>query len=90
MTDEEILKVVKYKAGLTLDVRDPYILEIIKGARGELANSRITPDGQDENYRQEYDMYLVDYCYWLYSTRGEEALPRHLLFRRNNLIVGHV
>ena len=90
MSDEEILQIVKFKAGLTLDVRDTYILSIIKGARAELANSGIYPEGQDENYKAEYEMYLVDYAYWLYSTKGESALPRHLQFRRHNLIVGHV
>lgn len=90
MTDREILQIVKYKAGLTMDVRDTYILDIIRGARAELKNSGVHPEGQDENYTAEYEMYLVDYSYWLYSTRGEDVLPRHLRFRRNNLIVGHV
>lgn len=91
MTNEEILEIVKFNLGITLDGRDPYLLSIIRGARAELKQSGISPDGQTKAYKANYDMYLADYCSYLYRNRGGEgALPRHLQFRRHNLIMSHV
>lgn len=90
MDDAQILTIVKYKLGLTSDVRDDYLTHIIKAARGELKNSGIDPEGQTESYQLEYDMYLAEYAGWLYESRGGEAgIPRWLQFRRHNLIIGH-
>lgn len=91
MDNTEILKITKYSLGLTTDVRDEYLLHIIEGARGELKNSGIDPEGQTESYTYEYNLYLAEYSAWLYRSRGGEvALPRHLQFRRHNLIIGHI
>lgn len=90
MTDEQILEIVKYNLGLSTDVRDPYLLQIIKSARGELKRSGIDPSGQNDDYGLHYDMYLADYSAWLYRERGgATTLPKYLSFRRNNLIVDH-
>lgn len=90
MTDREILEYVKFNLGLSTDIRDPYLEQIIRGAKGELKRSGIDPEGQDEDYKLHYDMYLVDYSAWLYRNRGGEgSLPEHLAFKRRNLIVGH-
>lgn len=88
MDDNDILRFVKANLGLTSEVRDEYLLQIIKGAKGELKGSGVTGEGQSEDYINEYEEYLVDYVSWMYRNRGgEEPLPRHLRFRRNNLIL---
>lgn len=91
MNDAEILDYVKFNLGLTTDLRDKYLLQIIKGARAELKESGIDPEGQSDSYIDNYDNYLADYAAYMYRNRGGEAeLPRHLLFRRRNLIISHV
>lgn len=90
MTDEQILEFVKFNLGLTSDTRDAYLQQIIDLTRGELKRSGIDKEGQDEAYCASYDIYLADYCAWLYRTRGgDEPLPQWLWHKRRNLIVGH-
>lgn len=90
MTDEEILNLVKSNLGISTDKRDQYLRQIIKSTRSQLKNSGIDPEGQSEDYKNEYDLYLSDEVAWLYrSYGGETALSPGLRFRRNNLILGH-
>lgn len=90
MTDNEILELVKFNLGISTDVRDKYLLQIIKSTRSQLKNSGIDPEGQSTDYCNEYDLYLHDEVCWLYRNRGGElALAPGLRFRRNNLILGH-
>lgn len=90
MDKDTILEFVKYNLGLNTTVRDKYLSQIIEGAIAELKNSGINPDGQDESYIKEYETYLIDYSSWLYRNRGgETSLPRHLIFKRRNLQIGH-
>lgn len=90
MTDEQILELVKFNLGISTSVRDTYLLQIIKSTRSQLKNSGIDPEGQSEDYCNEYYLYLHDEVCWLYRNRGGEiALSSGLRFRRNNLIIGH-
>lgn len=90
MDDNAILELVKFNLGLTTDVRDKYLLQIIKSTRSQLKQSGIDPEGQSEDYCNEYYYYLSDEAAWLYRNRGGEiALSEGLRFRRNNLIIGH-
>lgn len=84
-----VLLLTKFNIGLTTDLRDEYLKSIINSAVGELKKSGIDPEGQSEDYFAEYTMYVADYSAWLYRNRGgEQELPRHLRFRRHNLILG--
>ena len=90
MTDNEILELVKFNLGISTDVRDKYLLQIIKSTRSQLKNSGIDPEGQTDDYCNEYFYYLSDEVCWLYRNRGGEIkLSPGLRFRRNNLILGH-
>lgn len=89
MDDQEVLAGVKFNLGLSSDIRDEGLLKIIEGAKAELANSGISPEGQDGNYCSEYWSYLIAHCAWLYRSRdGAGEYPRFLRLRRNNLIFG--
>ena len=90
MNDEQILELVKFNLGISTSVRDEYLKQIIKSTRSQLKNSGIDPEGQSEDYCNEYFYYLSDEVSWLYRNRGGEiALSPGLRFRRNNLILGH-
>lgn len=91
MTNSEYLRFVKASLGLTSSVRDDYLEQIIKSVVSELKGSGIDPENQTEDYKAEYDMYVIDYSAFMYKTRGGETpLEGHLRFRRNNLILNHV
>lgn len=90
MSIEDTLEFVKYNLGLSTTVRDQYIKRIIESAEAELRNSGINPDEQEESYVKEYEMFLIDYSSWLYRNRGGDgSLPRHLIYKRHNLQIGH-
>lgn len=91
MNDQDYLELVKANLGISSNARDAYLLKIIDGVIGELENSNICPNGQDESYRKAYEIYVIDYSAWMYRNRGgEESLPRHLEFRKHNLQIGHI
>ena len=90
MDDKEVLELVKFNLGLSSNIRDKYLLQIIKSTRSQLKNSGIDPEGQTVDYQNEYFYYLSDEVSWLYRNRGGEiGLSPGLRFRRNNLILGH-
>lgn len=90
MDDQQILELVKFNLGISTTVRDEYLLHIIKSTRSQCKQSGIDPEGQSEDYINEYNLYLHDEVAWLYRSRGgETGRPEGLAFRRHNLIVGH-
>lgn len=89
MEIKDYLEYVKYNLGLSTTVRDKYLEKIIEGVISELNNSGISPEGQDESYRKEYENYVISYSAWMYENRGGvNTLPRFLSFRRHNLQIG--
>lgn len=89
MTDEQILELVKFNLGISTTVRDRYLNNLIEGAKAELTEKGVTPDGQPDSYQKAYYYFIHDYVSWMYRNRGGEvALSPGLRFRLNNLIVG--
>ena len=88
MTNEDILKFVKFNLGITSNVRDEYLNHIISSTIARLKRTGIDPEGQNEDYKSEYFSYVVDEVSNMYRNRGGEiALPDGLRYRRNSLIV---
>ena len=90
MTNEEILKYVKFNIGLSTSVRDEYLNFIIDSTISRLKRTGIDPEGKDTDYQNEYYAYVVDEVCNMYRNRGgETALPEGLRFRRNTLIASN-
>lgn len=90
MSNEEILKNIKFNLGINTTVRDEYLSHLLEGAISQLKMKRIDPEGQTEEYQKEYYYFLEDFVAWSYRTRGGEVvLPPYLRLRMNNLIVGY-
>lgn len=87
---DNYLEQVKLVLGISSNVRDPILINIIEGAIAELRNSGIDPENQTDYYKNEFHRYIIDYSAWLYESKGgRESMPRHLTFRRRNLQIGH-
>lgn len=88
MDTKEILKFVKFNLGISTTIRDEYLTFIIESSLSRLKRAGADPEGQDEDYKHEYFMYVVDESAWIYRNRGGEIpLPIGLRERRNTLIV---
>lgn len=88
MDDKQILQLVKFNLGISTEGRDSYLLQLIKGAKSDLAKRNVKPEGQSEDYQNAYYYFLHDYVAWMYRNRGgETSLAPGLRFRLNNLIV---
>ena len=88
MNTQDILKFVKFNLGISTSVRDEYLEHIINSTISRLKRTGIDPEGQDNDYQNEYFSYVVDEACNMYRNRGGEiALPDGLRFRRNTLIV---
>lgn len=85
MDVDNILTLVKYRLGISTDKRDTYLTAIINGLISELEGEQgITLVSTD----MSQTMFIVDYAVWRYQARDSTgALPRHLQFRLNNLII---
>lgn len=83
--NELALALVKARLGITSNVRDTYLQEIVKGVIAELTEEKGLSLNKDSSYHL---MFVVDYATWRYQSRDQSgALPRHLQFRLHNLMV---
>ena len=84
MDESMLLDLVKLKLGITSDIRDDYLLALIKG----VFDSLTTVYGLmlDET-NAEHQMFIVDYVTYLYTNQDTVAFPRHLQWRLHNLIL---
>lgn len=88
MDTQDILKFVKFNLGISTDLRDEYLNHIIESTISRLKRTGIDPEGQDNDYQNEYFSYVVDEVSNMYRNRGgETSLPDGLRQRRNTLIV---
>lgn len=84
MDDQKILTFVKAREGISSNVRDAYLLAIIKGVIQELEDEKgVVLDTDDANHL----IIVVDYVSWRYNNRDAENMPRHLQYRLHNLII---
>lgn len=85
MDTTQILQTVKWRLGISSDVRDKYLTAIIRGVIDDLTKIkgvRLDPDNM------EHFMFIVDWAYYRYSNRDDSGdMPRHLRFRLNNIYV---
>lgn len=83
--EKTCLKLVKSRLGITQNVRDEYITDIIRGVISDLENRNgIVIDGDDFGHL----MFVCDYSEYRYSNVGISAIPRHLEMRLHDLIYG--
>ncbi|MFD1204016.1 hypothetical protein ACFQ38_02585 [Sporosarcina contaminans] len=89
---ESALKIVKARLGITSNVRDFYLQEIIKGIVEELKAQGLSLNNDSSLHL----MFVADYAAWRYQSVGDSQLsaarvtlpmPRHLQFRLHNLII---
>ena len=88
MTIDEILKILKFRLGISTPIRDEYLTAIIRGLIDEL--ERVHGIAPEINGAIPIDMamFLVDYAEFRYSSKGEGGgMPEHLMFRLKNLFV---
>lgn len=95
MDETLILKLVKQRLGITSDIRNEYLGEIIKGVLYELDNSQGIKLDEDNN---EHLMFVVDYSCFRYqsvdmtgnSKYSDGRMPRDIQWRLHNLFIkGH-
>lgn len=83
--NEQALALVKARLGITSNVRDTYLQEIVKSIIAELTEEKGLSLKSDSSYHL---MFVVDYATWRYQNRDNSgAMPRHLQFRLHNLMV---
>jgi len=82
---EQALELTKARLGITSNVRDFYLQEIIKGVISELEDVQGLSLDQDSPHHL---MFVVDYASWRYLNRDSpEGMPRHLQFRLHNFVI---
>lgn len=84
--ESQVLELVKAKLGLRTDVRDQYLIAIIKGIKDEIRTQQgITID----ETRSDVLMFVADYAVFRYQSHGENSteMPRHLQWRLHNLFM---
>ena len=79
------LPLVKANLNITQDVRDEYLTAIINGVVKQLQDEQgLVLDEADPYHLQ----FVVDFSAWRYRSRGETgAMPQHLRWRLNNLMI---
>ncbi len=80
-----VLEVAKQRLGISLTVRDTYLLAIIDGVIKELDEEK----GLAIDLANPYHLiFVVDYVTWRYQIRdGSGVVPRDLQFRLHNLTI---
>ena len=80
-----IVELVKDRLGIRTDVRDVYITAIAESVVKELEDEKGLNLEKDNSYHL---LFCVDYATWRYQSRDSDgAMPRHLQFRLNNLMI---
>ena len=79
-----LLELLKAKLGITSTARDVYLQRLIDAAKAEF--EKLLGIVVDET-RFDVADYICDVAKYKYENRGEQAIPRHLIFRRNQLYV---
>lgn len=86
--DEQALKLVKARIGISTDVRDSYLSEIVKSVIAELEDTNGLSLDEDNSYHL---MFVVDWATWRYLNRDQpEGMPRHLQYRLHNMIISNL
>lgn len=85
MNTATILELVKARIGISSNIRDTYLVAIIKGVIDELEKEKgITLNPQSNNHI----MFIVNYSEWRYSNRdSSKGLPKNLQWDLKNLYV---
>lgn len=93
----ELVKMVKLKAGISIEEKDSYVEFIVKGVIEEIKNIHGISDLDIINRLDDFTL-VLDYSEWRYSSRGEggyfefrapngegaNILPQHLAWRLKN------
>jgi hypothetical protein len=86
MMDElTILDLVKSRLGISTNIRDIYLTQIVRSVIKELEDEKgLVLDGAN-SYQL---MFVVDYSTWRYQSKDSmDGMPRHLQFRLHNLMI---
>lgn len=85
MDETQVVSLVKERLGIRTTVRDNYLTAIAKSVIKELEDEKGLSLQEDNFYHL---LFVCDYATWRYQSRDESgAMPRHLQFRLNNLMV---
>lgn len=78
----EVLEIVKMRNGITSDSRDNFINTLIKATRQQLKDLEgiVLEEGN-----VSHDLFLADYVSWQYDNQGDDRMPQHIRFIKNEL-----
>lgn len=78
-----LLKLLKLKLGISTEVRDTPLTQLIQSVIDELENNLgVSLD----SCRSDHEMFIVDFAAYRYE--GGMDMPRHLQWRLHNLQIG--
>lgn len=79
------LPLVKANLNIMQDIRDDYLTAILNGVVVQLQDEQGLALDETNPYHLQF---VVDFVAWRYRSRGESgAMPQHLRFRLNNLMI---
>jgi len=88
-----LLQIFKDKLGITSDVRDKYLKNILKSVIDELEKEKGI---KIDETNMSHTMFIIDYAAFYYESGikktvsnndANNKMPRHLQFRLNNLFI---
>lgn len=85
---ETALELTKARIGISTNVRDTYLKEIVKSIVTELKDNNNIKLDETNSYHL---MFVVDWATWRYLNRDhQEGMPRHLQYRLHNMVISNL
>lgn len=87
MNTAAVLEIVKARLGISSNVRDVYLTQIIDSVTTELTEQQgLTLVAGNA----AHEVFVADFVVWRYQSRDSSgAMPRHLQFRLHNLMLSN-
>lgn len=83
----KLLKIVKWRLGITTDIRDEFIKFLIDSTSKEMKNQQKLEFTEDESELTEF---VVDYVSFKYNNTEYKGMPRFLQLKLHNLKINRM
>lgn len=88
---DKLLQVVKWRLGITTNIKDEFIKFLIESTLKEM-KSQHKMELTDENHEEKAELreFIVDYVCFKYKNTDYKGIPRFLQFRLHNLKINRM
>lgn len=84
--NDEVLKLVKMRLGITSEVRDDFLTHLIRSSLIETYKKGVVVNFNNDAFLS----YIVDLSCFKYKNNDFNELPKYLRYQLNNLLLGSV